>query len=573
LAVAVSCFQHAVAPGGVRCPDCGRDMCMACFESAAWPWKVCQLCEPKRRQVAAAGGPAATTVEDLLCPWCGAAERGVAAQRPACSACGVELRPAAEACLELERRRAVAGEEAEASPAADEEEQQPGTGPWWQMLLFLAAMTVIPLVAWSIAAGVLGASDDYCRQAAASLERCEAFNAASTIAASAPSAALLGPGLAVLVVVASWLGARSRLLLLALFAPGLYVVLGGLVILIALQGSLVFGLVYLAFATGARIPAYLPLAVGAATLFGVLALVRAALTSLKRATGAVRGQPLDEAAAPALWARLREIADRVGAGLPRNVVVGVDEGFWVTEAPVVCSGRSLRGRTLYLSLPTCRILTHDELSAVLGHELAHFRGWDTRFSRLFYPVYRGAGISLAAIDAEAEESVVSWLTLMPAQIVLAFFWNRFSAAEEGIGRARELAADRVGAEVTSATVAATALVKLHAFDRCWRNMRGLMRGAIVRGQPLPSIGPAFAEAARRVAVPSTLAGLDRQRLPHPTDSHPPLSQRLRALGVALEDVTAAALAVAPEPSALTLCPDAECIERELTAALPEDAIL
>jgi hypothetical protein len=196
-------------------------------------------------------------------------------------------------------------------------------------------------------------------------------------------------------------------------------------------------------------------------------------------------------------------------------------------------------------------------AALLGlrrRDAAGRRGAGRAGSPLFYPIYRGAGVSLASIEDQADGGVVSWLTLMPAAVVLGFFWNRFAAAEEGIGRARELAADRVGAEVAGAAVVAAALVKLYAFERCWSNVRGLMRGAIVRGQAIPNVGPAFAEAAQRAAVPSTLVGLDRQRLPHPTDSHPPLSQRLRALGVALEDVAAAAPARPPARSALSLLP-------------------
>src|SRR2546425_5952605 len=47
-----ACYRHAAEPARARCPDCQRNICCACFGAAAWPWKVCSECEPKRVQTA-----------------------------------------------------------------------------------------------------------------------------------------------------------------------------------------------------------------------------------------------------------------------------------------------------------------------------------------------------------------------------------------------------------------------------------------------------------------------------------------------------------------------------------------
>jgi hypothetical protein len=60
--------------------------------------------------------------------------------------------------------------------------------------------------------------------------------------------------------------------------------------------------------------------------------------------------------------------------MPETVVIGVDPTFFVTEAEVVTLSGRLWGRTLYCSMPLARILTVDELTAIIGHELGHFRG-------------------------------------------------------------------------------------------------------------------------------------------------------------------------------------------------------
>jgi Zn-dependent protease with chaperone function len=401
---------------------------------------------------------------------------------------------------------------------------------------------------------------------------CQRYEIATWLEGIAFFAAGLGPALAAFILLASWLAGRSRLLLLVLFVPGLYLTLGGLLLLVGLQGLLALGVLHLIWTGGAALPVFVPLAIGGATLYGVVNLAYAVLTSARRPLVAALGRAVSEADAPGLWREVRDLAARLGARAPTNIVVGLEPGFWVTEAAVRAPNGQLGGRTMYLSLPFCRVLTRPELSSILGHELAHYRGLDTRFSRMFYPVYRGTAQSLAALDHATDESVVSWLTLMPAQIVLEFFYNRFAEAENRIGRRRELAADRAGAEVTSPLTAATALVKAHAFDRSWHGVRGLMRGALHRGQALPNVGLAYAEVVRRDAVPSVLEGLDEQRLAHPTDSHPPLHARLAALGLSLTDVGPAALAVSPADPAIGLIENAEEVERELSASTSEEML-
>src|SRR5207247_2358019 len=54
-----ACFRHPGSPVRGRCGDCGRGMCGVCFDEAAWPWKVCADCQPKREAAQAAPPPVA----------------------------------------------------------------------------------------------------------------------------------------------------------------------------------------------------------------------------------------------------------------------------------------------------------------------------------------------------------------------------------------------------------------------------------------------------------------------------------------------------------------------------------
>ncbi len=156
----------------------------------------------------------------------------------------------------------------------------------------------------------------------------------------------------------------------------------------------------------------------------------------------------------------------MGARPPDAIVAGLEPNFYVTEANVICLDGKLKGRTMFVSLPLCRILSLGEMRAVLGHELAHYKGLDTRFSQRFYPIYRGATQGLVNIASGfSEKGGAGQLVLLPAFATLSYFLDSFSESEKAISRERELAADKEAANIDSARNLAIALAKLHALFR------------------------------------------------------------------------------------------------------------
>jgi Zn-dependent protease with chaperone function len=128
----------------------------------------------------------------------------------------------------------------------------------------------------------------------------------------------------------------------------------------------------------------------------------------------------------------------------------LDPNFFVAEGEVICLSGRLNGRTLYCSLPLCRILSEEEFTSVIGHELGHFKGQDTKFSERFYPIYRGTASSLAALQAAGREGSGS-VALLPAIAVLSYFLESLSVAESRLSRDRELAADQTASTVMSSS--------------------------------------------------------------------------------------------------------------------------
>lgn len=375
----------------------------------------------------------------------------------------------------------------------------------------------------------------------------------------------LAAGLALLslIALAGQVARRKRTLLVAFFGPGMHLTVIILFVLILLHGALgVATIWYGESALVGQVHVQIMLAIGLAAVLGAFSMGKAVLSMVRRVTSHILGRPLSRADHPEIWRNVDNLAARMGIEPPQHIIAGLFPTFFVTEADVETPDCKLTGRTLYLSLPLCRVMTRGELESVIGHELGHFRGQDTAFSRRFYPIYRGAETALQALAGGLQG--YRSLPLMPAVYTLVYFLESFAKAESEVSRAREFIADQAGAEVAGARNMASALVKVHAFADEWEHVHVALCQGLARHERMANASLHFADTVREHASPQVLEGLDEQQVAHPTDSHPPLSQRLEALSLSLDAVSAEALKTDSEDLAIRLFPDAEWLEAQLT---------
>ena len=240
--------------------------------------------------------------------------------------------------------------------------------------------------------------------------------------------------------------------------------------------------------------------------------------------------------APQLWADVRGAATRMGTAPPDHILVGMEHNFYVTELAVKHRGGRAEGRTLYLSHPLLQQLAPDEVMAIIGHELGHFRGDDTRITREFYPLRFKAN---ATLHAMAASGWVGWTSL---HALLFFHWS-FSRTEQAMSRERELVADRAAADLTSSTIMGRALVKVQVFAEAFN--RTLTRKT---GNPFAVPLAAF---VKEELVPRAefWTQLFEQKAAHPLDSHPALRVRLEALGQPADPALAITIATAETAAA------------------------
>lgn len=391
-------------------------------------------------------------------------------------------------------------------------------------------------------------------------ELCSIYSNLDLMKSGSVVAGSSGAALAILIKIAGLFARISRRVLLVVFKPGLYFTSITLMGLILVHASIAMGSIYYIAAWFGRIPVGFIVAIGLGGLIGFFVLASSMLAIVKKAQTRVIGLPVNRDRAPKLYEKIESTAERLGALPPNNIVLGLDPNFFVTEADVVCVGDRLSGRTLYCSLPLCRIMSNGEFDAVIGHELGHFKGQDTAYTLKFYPIYRGTATALA--ELKDASSVV----LLPAFALLSYFYDAFSAAENTHSREREFAADNEGAYVTSAETLGTALVKVHAFAPFWSHFQTAAVDAIRDDRFFVNASKTFAEAMKMEATDNVLVGIAETHTSHPTDSHPPLAARLVSLNVSLESVATQSLNVQPETMASSIVDNVESLEEEISEA-------
>jgi len=265
-----------------------------------------------------------------------------------------------------------------------------------------------------------------------------------------------------------------------------------------------------------------------------------------------------------------DVARSVGAEAPRHVVLGMDLSFFATNAPLRPLGDArLKGESLYLSLPCLRLLSEGELRAVIGHELAHFSGNDTRYSMAFAPAFRGLEEAAHAARRPIWR-LPNLLGLLAAERLdyLAYLFHRAAAA---VSREREFAADAKGAEASNPGDLAAALIKMFILAQVWAlqgqiNVQRLQRGRVMRNLSL-----SFAERVKFDVETLRMSELVKDALlhetSHPTDQHPRTSERIRALNVPVATVAdgrAIGQRLYPAAPASVLLDDMRFAEEQLT---------
>lgn len=344
------------------------------------------------------------------------------------------------------------------------------------------------------------------------------------------------------------------------------------VLIIATQ-VLVQGLIlaYLSYLIPAEIIGiYLPfitLLIGGGAAIGFFQVVSSLFAFFKKPLQVEKAIVADKENYKKLWSHVETIADKIEARKPDNIIIGLQPTFYATSADVqiVFKEGKLKGETLFLSLPLMKLFNGEELDAVIGHELGHFKAKDTNYTTKFAPVYANLGKSIDNLANTT--SAASALAKLPAIFVLSAMYDTFATNIAAISREREFEADRVGCEASTKEGLVYSLAKVVTYSRLWNdtlldNIKRLNNGRITanlsevfRESSLYNIGKKDIDDIIDEVLPSIVQ--------HPIDSHPPLAERYKNIDFNESQITREKI-IAQGDSASAYIDAVKKLEEELT---------
>ncbi|MFE9775613.1 M48 family metalloprotease [Streptomyces sp. NPDC005931] len=243
--------------------------------------------------------------------------------------------------------------------------------------------------------------------------------------------------------------------------------------------------------------------------------VAAVARSVVGRSGPERGILVTEAEASILWDHVARIAAAVGARRPHEIRVTAESNAYVVEQPRLLG--LVRGRrSLCVGAPLLTALPPRNLTAVLGHELAHFSHLDTRLAVI---TYGGRDLLARVVDSVPPGA--------PHRLVLQGYLHLYSLVSSSVLRRQEFLADRCAARVTDPDTAAAAIEEVHTVAADWQRFVGENINPARTGCAPAGILSAFGRF--RAAGGSGCAARRPVRQPGAWDTHPPLAERIEAL--------------------------------------------
>jgi Zn-dependent protease with chaperone function len=255
----------------------------------------------------------------------------------------------------------------------------------------------------------------------------------------------------------------------------------------------------------------------------------------------VNGQLITRAQAPALWQTVDAVAAKLSAPKPHNIIIGMEDGFYVTEHDITLepTKQSLQGQSLYLSAARMAMFNQDEVLSIIAHELGHFAGADTAYSQYFSPLYAVAIRNHDILNGQMSGSFTDYLGPKTALMLNEYVLDSFHLAISHWSRVREFAADQAGKTIAGGIATASALLRYSTTQPVLTDhyqditKKSTGTSALIR----------LMANAHKTALADPSVEL-KSEIPHPTDTHPPTQERAQALAAS---ELPAAMALASRP--------------------------
>ena len=295
---------------------------------------------------------------------------------------------------------------------------------------------------------------------------------------------------------------------------------------------------------------FITLLIGGGAAIGFFQVITSLSSFFRKPLHIERAILADKQDFPDLWEHVENIAQKIQARKPDNIILGLEPTFYAISTNVKLIGgitdktssrlseKMINGETLFLSLPLMRLFTMQELDGVIGHELGHFKAADTTYSSKFAPVYANLGKSIENLGNS--ENIITLIAKLPALFVLDAMYESFATNTGSISREREFEADRVGCQAASKEAMAYSLAKVVTYSSLWQQTVIENINRLNNGKITSNLSEVFRDSSSYNIGKRDIADIVKDVLPsiiqHPTDTHPPVSERYESLGFNIKNI-------------------------------------
>ncbi|MFC0210903.1 M48 family metallopeptidase [Paenibacillus chartarius] len=323
------------------------------------------------------------------------------------------------------------------------------------------------------------------------------------------------------------------------FVPGLYVILcASLLIMTCIGYGFYYFLLHIAPPLVAVLLFGAFLGVGIGVLLGYYSVFSGIFRSLFPRTIEEVGIVMNEAMEPELFEQIKDLCEQMHAEMPKYIILNARSAFFAADAAISLPNEKIRGTILSISLPMLYNVNIDELRSIVSHELAHFTGWDTKFSKKIAPVYQGAMTMLKRIDygINTDRSDLASFMMVPSLIptvIVRYYLKWFHNHMVAISRAREYRADAWAAQTCGTATYMSSLEKMHSNPIIFERVSyGDLTGRYKEGRGIINYFQVFRQYSDslRGEVAQELQ-FARSKISSADDTHPTLTERLNNLPV------------------------------------------
>ena len=247
------------------------------------------------------------------------------------------------------------------------------------------------------------------------------------------------------------------------------------------------------------------------------------------------GLLLEPSAHPLLFDEIERIAADLNEPVPREVYLVGNVNAFVTDRGGLLGIGSRR--VMGIGLPLFSILNVSELRGVLAHEFAHYYAGDTRLGPWTYKTQSSVARTFRNIGSIGESVSLPGLFRVMQSVVsniLAYYFVFFLRVINFISRKAEFRADELACLVAGSGPVLQGLRAIHGAALAWPAYWNSEVSPVLNAGSIPPIAAGFATflTAPNIAV-QVDQGIQKEiseGKTKPYDSHPPLKDRLAALG-------------------------------------------